>query len=50
MRFEIEDEAVHLALAFADGVELLEPTALRARVRAGAAALAHVYATDAPLA
>jgi predicted DNA-binding transcriptional regulator YafY len=50
MRFEIEDEAVHLALAFADGVELLEPAALRARVRAGADALARVYAADAPLA
>ena len=43
MRFEIEDEAVHLALALGDGVELLEPATLRARVRAGAEALVRVY-------
>jgi predicted DNA-binding transcriptional regulator YafY len=47
MRFEIEDEAVHLALALGDGVELLEPAALRARVRIRAEALAGVYAAEA---
>ncbi|HZF31788.1 MAG TPA: YafY family protein [Gammaproteobacteria bacterium] len=46
MRFEIEDEAVHLALGLGHGVELLEPATLRERVRAGAEALVRVYAAE----
>ena len=46
MRFEIEDEAVHLALALGGGVELLEPAALRSRVRAGAEALMRAYGAE----
>jgi predicted DNA-binding transcriptional regulator YafY len=47
LRFDLEDEAVHFALGFGAAIEVLEPDALRARVRSAAAQVVALYATAA---